>query len=156
MNTPVFVANASPLIAFERLDCLDLMPQLVSCLHIPPAVRDEVLGSRTLPAWITEHALTQPVARRILAARLGIGESEAIALALELSPCYLLLDDLAARRLAQSLNLSLLGTVGLLILARRRGLLPALRPSLDALLAVNFRISEPLYTFALKQVGEFV
>jgi len=83
-----------------------------------------------------------------------MGESEAIALALEITPEYVLLDDLAARRLAQSYNLNVLGTVGVLLLARQRHLLPTLRPALDALLAADFRISETLYHFALAQVGE--
>lgn len=149
-----FIANASPLIAFERLQRLDLLPQLCPVLHIPPAVRREVFGSRPVPAWIVERSLSQPLSRQILAARLGMGESEAIALALEMTPEYVLLDDLAARRLAQSYNLNVLGTVGLLLLARQRHLLPALRPALDALLAADFRISETLYHFALAQVGE--
>ena len=86
-------------------------------------------GALAAPTWIVEQHLSQPISRQILAARLGAGESEAIALALEVTPRYVLLDDLAARRLAQSFNLSVLGTVGLLLLARQRNLLPALRPS---------------------------
>ena len=154
MTVPLFIANASPLIAFERLQRLDLLPQLCTALHIPPAVQHEVFAARPVPSWIVEHPLSQPISRQILAARLGVGESEAIALALELTPEYILLDDLAARRLAQSFNLNVLGTVGLLLLARQRHLLPALRPFLDALLAADFRISETLYYFALAQVGE--
>jgi len=154
MNNPLVITNASPLIAFERLQRLDLLPQLFNVLHIPPAVRREVFGAHAAPTWIVEQHLSQPISRQILAARLGAGESEAIALALEVTPRYVLLDDLAARRLAQSFNLNVLGTVGLLLLARQRNLLPALRPSLDALLVADFRISEALYDFALAQAGE--
>ena len=50
------------------------------------------------PSWVNERPLTQSVAALALTTRLGAGEREAIALALELGPCYLLLDDLAARR----------------------------------------------------------
>ncbi|HDQ72318.1 MAG TPA: DUF3368 domain-containing protein [Chloroflexi bacterium] len=154
MNHPLVIANASPLIAFERLQRLDLLPQLLNVLHIPPAVRREVLGARAMPTWVVEQTLSQPISRQILSTRLGAGESEAIALALEVTPLCVLLDDLAARRLAQSFNLNVLGTVGLLLLARKRNVLPALRPSLDALMAADFRISEALYDFALAQVDE--
>jgi len=153
-DNPLAITNASPLIAFERLQRLDLLPQLFNVLHIPPAVRREVFGARETPAWIVEQHLSQPISRQILATRLGAGESETIALALEVTPHYVLLDDLAARRLAQSFNLNVLGTIGLLLLARQRNFLPALRPSLDGLLAVDFRISEALYDFALAQAGE--
>lgn len=154
MNGPLVVSNTSPIIAFERLQRLDLLPQIFDALYIPPAVRCEVFGTRPVAGWIVERQLSQPISRQILAARLGAGESESIALALELKPHYLLLDDLAARRLAQSLNLNVIGTVGLLMLARKRGLVPALRPFLDALLAADFRISDALYDFALLQVDE--
>ncbi len=154
MTTPFVITNASPLIAFERLQLLPLLPQIFGALHMPLAVQREVFGARPCPAWISVQPLSHPISRQILAARLGAGESEAIALALETPPDYVLLDDLAARRLAQSFNLNVLGTVGLLLLAQQRGLLPALRPALDALLAADFRISTALYTFALRQAGE--
>lgn len=154
MNTLLYIANASPLIALERIHHLDLLPQLFNTLHIPPAVRREVFGSRMTPTWIVERPLSQPISQQILAARLGSGESESIALALELFPCYILLDDLAARRLAQSFNLNVFGTVGLLLLARQRNLIATLRPFLDALLEADFRISASLYHLALTQAGE--
>jgi predicted nucleic acid-binding protein len=45
VSQPLFVSNASPIIAFERLGQLDLLQQLTQALHIPPAVHREVFGS---------------------------------------------------------------------------------------------------------------
>jgi predicted nucleic acid-binding protein len=154
MSQPVVVSNSSPIIAFERLEQLELLRQLIQTLHIPSAVRQEVFGVRILPPWIVERPISHPTARLALAPRLGAGESEAILLALELAPCYLLMDDLAARRAAQSMNIPVIGTVGLLLLARQRNLLAAVKPHLDTLRQAEFRISEIIYHLALQQVGE--
>jgi len=142
VSTPITVANSSPLIAFERIEALDLLRQVVGSALIPPAVREEVFGDRDVPPWLEERTLTQPLASRILAIRLGAGEREAIALALEARAAYVLLDDLAARRLAVSLGLMVRGTAGLLLQAKAMGLVPAVGPLLVALRAHEFRISD--------------
>jgi len=150
----IFVANASPLIAFERLGALHLLRELVKTLYIPPAVRQEVFTFRNLPAWIIERPISQGLPRSILALRLGPGESEAIVLALELQAYRLLVDDLAARRAAQSLGIKIIGTGGLLVLARKKGLIEYVKPYLDALIEKDFRISRSLYRLLLQKAGE--
>ena len=150
----VYVCNASPLIGFERLERLDLLEALTTHLLIPPAVQTEVIGSRPVPPWIEVRPLAQPFSSHVLSSRLGAGEREAIALAVEVGDCVLLLDDLAARRAAQSLGIRVSGTVGLLIKAKQRGLISQVRPLLDALLSFDFRISPRLYELALQKVNE--
>lgn len=154
MGTDTFVCNASPLIGFERLGEFELLQHLTQQIYIPSAVRMEVFGSNKLPDWIIERPITQPLSSLTLSPRLGLGESEAIVVALEMQPCYLLLDDLAARRTAQALNINVIGTLGLLVLAKQRNKIPLLRPYLDQLLALDFRISNHLYEVILNQVGE--
>ena len=154
MTPPVYVSNSSPLIGFERLERLDILQALTGTLYIPSAVREEVFGVRPLPAWLIERPITQPTSSITLAPRLGAGEREAITLALEIGHCYLLLDDLAARRSAQSFQIDVIGTVGLLILAKQRHDLAAIQPALDLLRHSDFRISDRLYRLALGHVGE--
>jgi len=89
-----------------------------------------------------------------MAVSLGPGEREAIALALELKATRLLLDDLPARRLASSLGLEIIGTLGLLLWAKEQGLLPAVRPWVDTLLREGFYISERLLAEVLSTAGE--
>jgi uncharacterized protein len=154
--TTRFVCNASPLIGFERLGRLDLLQSLVIRLWIPLAVQTEVFGQRSLPRWIDVRPLTEPALSHMLSPRLGAGEREAVALAVEIGDCILLLDDLTARRAAQSLQIRVSGTVGLLVQAKQRGLIPQLRPLLDSLRSFDFRISPRLYELALQQVNETI
>jgi predicted nucleic acid-binding protein len=149
-----FVCNSSPLIAFERLNELSLLQKLTGTVYIPEAVLQEVFGDRPLLSWIVAKPITQPLSSLMLKPRLGAGEREALALALEMSPCYLLADDLEARRTAEALDIPVIGTLGLLVLARQREIIPSLKTYLDTLLNANFHISDHLYQRALQQVGE--
>jgi predicted nucleic acid-binding protein len=155
MTPPIFVCDSSPIIAFEHLDASDLLRQLTNAVYVPPAVRREVFGPRSMPSWVKERSVSHPISLRALQPRLGLGESEAIALALEMFPCYLIVDDMAARRAAQAMKIPVVGTVGLLILARERNLLAAIKPALDVLVKSDFRISRDLYRLALQSSGEW-
>jgi predicted nucleic acid-binding protein len=149
-----FVSNSSPLIAFERLERLELLHAMTGRVIIPPAVRREVFPGVALLPWLHQRSISQPLTTQLLAPRLGPGEREAIALALELRPSFVLLDDLPARRAAEELGLTVLGTVGLLLLAKERSLVPSVQPLLDQLIALDFRVSQRLYQAALTRAGE--
>jgi ribosomal protein S18 acetylase RimI-like enzyme len=86
--------------------------------------------------------------------RLGAGEREAIALALELGADAILLDDRPARRVAEAAGLNVVGTLGLLLEAKRVGLLASVRPELDKLLETSFFLSRQLYERLLEMAGE--
>ncbi len=150
------VSNTSPLIGLERIGQLQLLHQLFGAVVVPPAVMREVGAATILPTWIEQRGLTQGVGPRILSASLGAGESEAISLALEVQARLLILDDRPARRLAQALHLPVIGTVGILLAAKRQSFLPVLRPSLDALVRHDFRIGQQLYEQVLRDAGETV
>jgi predicted nucleic acid-binding protein len=96
------VANAGPLIALARIGRLALLPSLYDQLHIPPAVRDEVVTSaRGYPgaeefdaaAWIKTIEVQDQTAVQLLRERLDAGESEAIVLAIQLAADLLLIDE---------------------------------------------------------------
>lgn len=148
------VVNSSPLIAFRQLDRVELLYSLTGAVLIPPAVQREVFHDWRLPTWIQVRRLTQPLSASVLSPRLGAGEREAISLAVEIGSAHIVLDDLAARRVAEGLGLRVAGTLGLLLQARQRGLLDSLQPALDALLTFNFRISPALYRLLLQRAGE--
>jgi predicted nucleic acid-binding protein len=90
----------------------------------------------------------------MVSARLGKGEREAIALALELQATELIIDDLPARRLATSLGLPIIGTLGLLLRAKKKGVILAVRPLMEDLQARDFHISERLFEGILAAAGE--
>jgi hypothetical protein len=106
MSSAPVISNASPLIALEQIGHLDLLKGLFSAVLIPPAVVREIAPTVTPSAWVSERVLTQPIGPQILRATLGLGESEAISLALEIGAQWVILDERPARRLAQALGLS--------------------------------------------------
>jgi predicted nucleic acid-binding protein len=81
--------------------------------------------------WLTVRALSKPMPRD-LPVGIGLGEREAIALALELV-CPVLVDDKLARAAAQSAGLSVIGTGGLLLAAKSRSLIPSVGSELEEL-----------------------
>ncbi|MFA0784850.1 MAG: hypothetical protein YYHSYBAR_003241 [Candidatus Fervidibacter sacchari] len=82
------------------------------------------------------------------------GERAVLAQALQEGIDSVVLDDMEARRIARRLGLKPIGTVGLLIVARQRGLIDSLKTELDRLKALGFWLSEELYREALRAVGE--
>ena len=111
-------------------------------------------ASVSRPAWIRVQAVRQPLAPATLQVPLDDGERAAISLALEVGAQWLILDDYPARRLAVALGLPVVGTLGILIKAKQKGLLPAIRPQIKALLQANFYITPALYQHALALAGE--
>lgn len=148
------VCNTSPLLVLAKIQRLDLLTRLYARLIIPGAVLDEIgVKADDAAAQIQALVATPPVtlqratpqALAGLPVDLGPGEREAIALALETAADLVVLDDQAGRRLAQAHGLQVTGTVGVLVEAQARGLLPALRPELDRLRAVGFWLAEAFY-----------
>ena len=148
------VADASPLIAFAQIGHLPLLQALFTTIVVPPAVAREIAPSVPSQPWIVERQLVQLIPSPVLRASLGGGESEAISLALELHADHLVVDEKAARHLAKDLGLNVIGTLGVLLAAKRRGLITAVRPLIDALLEQNFWISPQLVERALVEIGE--
>ena len=148
------VSNTSPLVALNHVGELDLLRGVFgSVIVIPPAVQQE-LGSRSLPKWISVRVLEERTAVRIVQASLGAGESEAIALAVEIGADLILLDDKAARRLAASVGLSVIGTLGVLLRAKEVGLIPSIASKIEALRSLPFRIAPSLHDLVLRAAGE--
>lgn len=149
------VRNSSPLIALTQIGQLDLLKMLFSVIVVPPAVKTETARTlHTFPAWIEVQALRHPLRPRTVTAGFGPGEREAISLALETGASRLILDDQPAARLARSLGLSVVGTLGVLLAAKRLGCVPRVRPPLEALLKLGFFMTPELFNEVLVRAGE--
>jgi hypothetical protein len=133
-------------------------------IFIPSAVWREVVedgqgqsGAQQVAAasWIEVLDVADTALVSMLNANLDAGEAEAIVLAREQQADVVLLDEKDARAMAGRLGLAVLGTVGILIWAKRSQLIPSLRLQLDGLQRVGkFRLSRSLYLQALKAAGE--
>ena len=149
------MSNSSPLIALAAIERLDLLPALFESVLIPPAVAHEIKRSIPVaPSWLRVETLGLPLPTVIQRRILADGEREAIALAIELRAESIILDDLPARRIAQVVGLNVIGTVGLLLGAKRVGLIGRIRPELDNLLKNSFFLGAQLYEELLNVAGE--
>jgi len=109
----------------------------------------------TLPNWVTIQIVSDQYRQRLLEMQIDKGESSAIALALEVPNCTLILDDFKARKIAQNLGLSFTGTIGIIIKAKLNGTIDSIKPYLEKIKETNFRISAELELQALKEAGEY-
>jgi predicted nucleic acid-binding protein len=156
------VINASPLIILFKARMEDLLPKLFRDIHIPQAVlsevtdidyEDESVAGIRHTGW-AKQALIDHIPSDISAWDLGAGESEVLTFAFQNQGYYAILDDKAARRCAKTLGIKTLGTGGLLILAKRRGLIASVSSELDRLRQSGLWISDELEDLLLKEAGE--
>jgi len=159
---PDVISNSSPLQYLYQADVLDLLPALFGQVCVPEAVVAELEEGRRrsvpLPtladlSWLQVRTVRNRTLLPLVT-HLGDGEKEVLALGRELSDALLLLDDRDARRHARALELEISGTLGVLLLAKERGILDAVRPVLDRLQALRFRLDARTYQSVLELAGE--
>jgi predicted nucleic acid-binding protein len=152
------VCDTSVLIAFDTLGKKKILYEIFSNIIIPGGVQDELrvdLMGFVLEEWITVKKIRNIDLYRNLCLKLDEGESEAITLSLEEKPDYILLDDKDARKEAMSLGLNVIGTVGLLLLAKKRGFITSVKEEIIKLEnRINFRLSEKLKQLIIDKAGE--
>jgi predicted nucleic acid-binding protein len=86
---------------------------------------------------------------------LDAGEASAIALGSEKEYAILVLDDLAARKIAEKLGMHYTGTFGIIVRAKREGIADSVVPIIGKIKGTNFRFSDKVYQAFLKAAGEF-
>ena len=150
MSQNLIITDSGCLIALERIDRLDILSSLFGEVWIPPAVSQEF--GRSL-SWL--KVVVPKDQGMVTALRLSVddGEAEAIALAYEYQ-CRLIVDDLQARKVAQRLGLQITGTVGILITAKKRGIIDSVKGTIDSLEFVGFYVGASLKAQALQMAGE--
>lgn len=161
MREEIIVADSSPLVGLARIGQLGLLPKLARRVVVPAYVWDEVTGSRTAPGaeevlaqnWFEILSADTAQAARFMEI-VDRGEAEAIALAEGLPDALLLIDERKGRRVAESLGLRKVGTLGLLVMAKEEGLIDRIRPLIEALMGSNVYIRKELAEAILTRVGE--
>lgn len=155
----MIVSNTTPLSNFLQLRRTDLLRRLFAELHVPVAVKQEIEeyfhGSKEWRQCLDDKFIhvhqAQPVGMLTDPfCLLHKGEAEALLLCLEKKAELFLLDDKDARLFASLHKIPVTGTLGLLIAAKKKGMLAAVRPLMDALRNEHsFWISEKMYQHVL-------
>jgi predicted nucleic acid-binding protein len=157
----IIIADSSPLIALAVIGKLDLLDKLYEEIYVPNAVFQELAGNdkafaKELRIFLTGKVkeVENRLAVDMLLCDIGAGEAEAIILALEQRPDAVLIDDLKARKFAKIRGLNIIGTLGILLKAKKAGLVREIRPLLEAMLAGNIRISQKIKEITLQAAQE--
>ncbi|HSH02067.1 MAG TPA: DUF3368 domain-containing protein [Anaerolineae bacterium] len=159
-NNPV-ISNNTPLVALSVLNQLDLLAKLFGTILIPPAVYEEFTATESIARqiafenapWLQITQLDSPQ-HALAFAGLDKGEAEVLALAQEKQARLVIIDERRGRRYAQRLRLSLTGTLGVLLLAKERNLLPFIEPSIAKLQQEGLYLSPALVAQVLNLAGE--
>lgn len=154
----MIVADAGPVISLARIERLGLLHELYDEVLIPPAVDDEITrhpdgfgGPR--PVWVRTLQLRDGAAAAALMRPMHAGEAEAIVLSQEQGR-WLLIDEATGRKVAVSSGIQVIGTLGVLLDAKRAGLIPQLDAVLVRLRQTGFRASDELLEGVLRAAGE--
>jgi predicted nucleic acid-binding protein len=160
----IVVSDSSPLIGLSVTGHLWLLKALYQTIAIPEAVFREVVlvgqgragVQEVLDAdWILVQSVNQRPLVLALLGELDEGEAEAIILTMELDAEFLIMDERRGRRAAQRLGLSVIGVLGVLLEAKKKGLLSSVSPVVKALIEIaGFRLSEELVKSFLFMAGE--
>ncbi len=162
MHDRKWVVNASPVILLGDIGHLYLFAALCAELVIPDVVADEIRAGPCKDAaqrWLQGEGASyiqrlEHTDTLIAGWDLGAGESAVLTWVRRYPGYEAILDDRAARKCAATLHIPVRGTLGVLLLAKREGLIPRVRPAFDLLVDVGMRITPEILHAALRLANE--
>ncbi len=154
------VCNATPIISLASIRQLPLLEKLFNTIYIPEAVYDEIMRGR-YPGY-TElvkppfqiKKVKQVTALQFLLNDLDLGEAETLLLAKEINADIVIIDERLGYKIAYSQGLNVIGTLSVLLMAKKQGLIPAVKPHLDDMILKGRWYSDKVYNYFLKSIGE--
>lgn len=165
MPTPsdLIVVNTGPLIALDACSQIDLLNSFYKRVVVPEEVEKELrAGGKTalctgLTAehrkWIEVLSLSKPPSPALLA-QLDLGEATVISLAVELKASVVLIDEKNAYKIAQSMGLTTIRSIGILLRAKKKGILEEIKPCIYEMSAKGIWLSDRLIRRSLQEAGE--
>lgn len=155
------VSNTTPILSLLKINKLELLKELYEKVIIPQAVYQEIEAGRdwvyyinlSKLDWIEIRPLKHPQALDYLF-DLDRGEAEVLILAREISADLVILDETLARRYAQMLDLTLTGTIGILLKAKEKGLIESVKAFLIELQSKGVWLSSGLVDQVTGLAGE--
>ena len=148
----IVISDASCLIALNNIDSLNILMDLYNEVIITNEVKNEF--GESLPNWINIVKVQDLQKKRELEEVLDLGEASSIALSLEIEDSILIIDERKGRKVASSLNIKIIGTIGVLILAHKKGLIKDLITVILKLVNSGFRLSDNLLNRIIEQFGK--
>lgn len=154
--------DASPLILLSRAGKLDLLVPLAPEIVVPEPVVREIMAKGSddvtvravgIVTWL-KVVPSPAIPDAIRAWDLGEGETSVLAWAYQRSGASAVLDDLEGRRCANSLGIGVLGTVAVVLRAKRRGQIALARPVLEDLIRAGMYISNHTLAEVLRRTEE--
>jgi len=159
--TERWITDSSPLIALAAVGQAHLLTEIPDELIVPEGVAVEVLAGPTedsarrhIEAGFGRRSSPSVIPSRLFAWGLGRGETDALALSLEMETGTVVIDDLAARKCATALGVPMMGTLAVVVRAKRLGRIRSAANIFHALRRVDFRIDDAMARKVLESVGE--
>lgn len=156
----VLVSNTGPLIALSMIGRLNLLPELFSHIIIPSEVYEELIASPfesrriVKPSWL-EVKMAQVPMDSLLLSVLDKGEAAVIQLARQISADTVFIDERKGRKVARDVyNIAVIGTAGVLVQARKMGLIGSVRELLSEMKQNGYWIHDNIVEVAIHEAGE--
>jgi len=154
------IANTTPLISLASIGKLELLKDIFGEIIIAEAVYNEIKAkqgygySEIDTNYIKVQSIKGIVYRDFLLNQLDLGETETIILAKEIDADFVIIDENIAYKIAKSSELNVVRTLSILLRAKEKGLIPALKPLLDEMIIKGRWYSQRVYKIILEQAGE--
>lgn len=146
------IADTSVLIILDKIDKLEILKGIYKEIYTTPEVANEYY--KPIPGWIIIESVKDKRYQTFIQTQVDIGEASTIALAVEKDDSLLIIDDLKARKLARRLGIKFTGTLGVINKAKVFGLIDEIKPLLEKLKEINFRISDNILESLLRRNNE--
>ena len=146
------ISDTSCLILLDKIGELEILNKLFGTIITTTEIASEF--GQPLPSWVVIKQPADKNYQSIIETSVDKGEASAIALAIELDDCLLIIDDLKGRKFASQIGLTIIGTIGVIVDAKLAGIVTAVKPILAKIKSTNFRITEQLEVIILKKSGE--
>lgn len=146
------ISDTSCIILLDKIGELEILKNLFTEITITSAIKKEF--GQPLPGWFVLKDPSNLYFQQEIENSLDKGEASAIALAIEVENCLLIIDDLKGRNFADNLGIKIIGTIGLMFNAKKNGIIPSVKSILIKIRNTNFRMNSRLEEIILKNAGE--
>jgi len=148
----IIISDTSCLIALSNIGLLDVLRDLYQEVIITKEVQAEFGGN--LPEWIIVSEVKNKDKQAEIEKIIDKGEASSIALALEIKISTLIIDEVKGRKIAKSFDLDIIGTIGILLLADKKGLITDVLSTILKMVNRGFRLSDTLLNKLIDKYGK--